>query len=212
MNRRRFLTLLPLSALALGLAGCPKPEDSATTPNNPFGKTTSADTGAFKDLDPWVLKTTDPNANRGNHGIYLSSGIMGATFGASGGEGKDGKAFVAGVYDKNETLQPLADWKSFEVVPKRGEPYEQTLDLKRGIFTTKLGNVIITALVYGHNIITNVKGTPSKDGSGRDEPDGSWSQVTYYTDPATEYAKLPDWPAIVKSHEAEWAKLYSNCA
>ena len=111
---------------------------------------------------------------------------------------------------KTRTLQPLADWKSFEVAPKLGEPYEQTLDLKRGILTTKLGNVVITALVYGHNIITNVKGSPSKDGSGRDEPDGSWSQVTYYTDPATEYAKLPDWLAIVKSQEAAWTKRWEG--
>ncbi|MBB6052545.1 hypothetical protein [Armatimonas rosea] len=204
MNRCRLLAVLPF----LVLAGCPK-SDTPDAPAVPLAQATPADTGAFKDLDPWVLKTTDPNANRGNHGIYLSSGMLGATFGASGGAGKDSKAFVAGVYDNRENLQPLADWKPGELALKPGEPYEQSLDLKRGVLTTKLGSVTTTALVYGYNSITNVNSSSAK-GSGRDEPDGSWSQVTSYTDPTKEYAKLPDWPTVRKSHEDTWAKRWEG--
>ena len=96
MTRRYFLALVPLSALFL--TGCPKSEDTA--PPMALAGKTAPDTGAFKDLDPWILKTTNPNANRGNHGIYLGNGAQGATFGANGAAEKDSVAFVARGYDE----------------------------------------------------------------------------------------------------------------
>lgn len=145
MTRRYFLALVPLSALFL--TGCPKSEDTA--PPMALAGKTAPDTGAFKDLDPWILKTTDPSANRGNHGIYLSSGMLGATFGASGGAGKDSKAFVAGVYDSKEAYLKQSNWHALPKIGEipLGEPYEQALDMKHGVLTTKRPGGTATAFM-----------------------------------------------------------------
>ena len=138
MTRRVILNFLPFCALLL--TGCPKSSESDTAPPS-IAANSSKDTGAFKDLDPWILKTTDPNANRGNHGIYLSNGTLGATFGSE----KDVRAFLVGGFDKNEILVATPNWHVFKELPtlKAEESYSQELDLKRGVLTTKLGKATI---------------------------------------------------------------------
>ena len=206
--RNASVLVLCLVALSGCPASPPPPSPDGTRGTSGFGRGAGGE-GAFKDLDPWVLKTTDPNANRGNHGVYLSNGYIGATFGPYGGASKDSKAFVAGVYDKNETLLPLADWSPFELSPKPGEPYEQSLDLKRGVLTTKLGNTNISSLVWGHEIFVNSKGGTSTFAE-RSEPDSSWTKLVGYVDPSVKYAKTPDFPTVLKEHEAEWAKRWEG--
>src|SRR5947209_1099603 len=70
----RGLLILPL--LLLLLAGCTSSPTAETPPALPAAPTANADrsAGAFADTDSWVLKTTDPNAVRGNHGIFLGNG------------------------------------------------------------------------------------------------------------------------------------------
>src|SRR5688500_10777703 len=97
---RKYVSFSPL--LALLLVGCPSSNDADTgsgTPGTPPALNADRSAGAFADTDPWILKTTDPNAARGNHGIFLGNGHFGATFGANGGADKDSRAFVAGLYD-----------------------------------------------------------------------------------------------------------------
>jgi trehalose/maltose hydrolase-like predicted phosphorylase len=195
MNRRRFLVFIPLSALALGLglAGCPKPEDPAPTPNNPVGKTGSADTGAFKDLDPWILKTTDPSANRGNHGIYLSNGALGVTFGANGGADKNSIAFSMGGYDDKESLKPSGQWPStLHSAPAAGAAYEQALDLRQGLLTTKQGATTVTSLVSLANpticVVNGLQGIEWEFAKGEN----------------------PDYDKELEAHKAAWAKRWEG--
>ncbi|MES2463068.1 MAG: hypothetical protein V4671_20985 [Armatimonadota bacterium] len=136
-----FLLLTPL------LSGCPAPQtadDSA--PPLQTRKDGRGDTGAFKQTDLWLLTTTDPNANRGNHGIFLGNGSVGVTFGAQGAGDKTAAAYSAGAYDKNEVLQNIAP---IITAPPQGSgtEYSQTLDMKRGVLLTKRGDETITSFV-----------------------------------------------------------------
>ena len=93
------------------LAGCTPATPTETAVPPPITQTKDRSAGAFADTDPWILKTTDPNAARGNHGIFLGNGIIGATFGANGGADKDARSYAAGVYDEKETLKELPAWQ-----------------------------------------------------------------------------------------------------
>jgi len=149
--RRGVLAAVALLTLPL-LTGCPAPNtgsgdgggDGAPPPNVSQDRSG----GAFETTDPWVLKATKPDVGRGNHGIFLGNGFLGATFGVTGGAGKDARAYIAGHYDQEETLAPISNWHEIGLPdPKPGEPYEQTLDMKRGVLTTKMGGVTVTAFV-----------------------------------------------------------------
>lgn len=188
MNRCRLLALLPF----LVLAGCPK-SDTPDAPAVPLARATPADTGAFKDLDPWILKTNDPNANRGNHGIYLGNGVLGVTFGANGGADKTSIAFSAGGYDDTENLKPSGQWPStLHPAPPPGGTYEQTLDLRQGVLTTKQGTTAVTSFVSLANpaicVVNGLQGI-------------EW-----------EFAKgaTPDYEKELAAHKAAWAKRWEG--
>ncbi len=121
-------------AMVLGtvISGCPRHEDASsptggTVPVRNISRDATA-TGAFQNTDPWQLSTTNADAARGNHGIYLSNGTIGATFGKSGCGDATSVLYRAGVYDEKEVLKllPAGHAASF-AVPKPSETYKQTL-------------------------------------------------------------------------------------
>ncbi len=137
----RLSALLALATLGLG---CPKKEPVPEGIRVPV----KTDTGAFAETNPWVLHTTEPAASRGSRGIFLGNGLIGATFGAQGVATKDSRAYVAGVYDSYEALAALPNWHALALppIPKDAE-YEQTLDMKRGLLTTRWNDVVVTSFV-----------------------------------------------------------------
>lgn len=170
---RRLMPALAAPFLALTLAGCPA-NQSATgegqgdaPPVLPRKVLDAASTGAFQSTDPWLLSTTDPAAHRGNHGIYLSNGTIGATFGASGSATDASVMFRAGLYDAKETLAPVLTGYRLPIpAPKPDEVYKQTLDIKRGVLTTEYGGRMITAFVSAANpdiVVLNVRGGTRAD-------------------------------------------------
>jgi trehalose/maltose hydrolase-like predicted phosphorylase len=153
----RFL-LLPLALL---LAGCPRATDTGPLTTKALSPDRSA--GAFAQTDPWLLTTTDRGAARGNRGIFLGNGYLGATFGPDGGAGPNGACYVAGVYDK-EVLAPIPLWNKLDLPANltRG-PYSQTLDMKRGVLITKMGDATVTSFVSRDNpnlAVIHVEGVP----------------------------------------------------
>jgi trehalose/maltose hydrolase-like predicted phosphorylase len=189
--------------------------------------------GAFAQTDPWLLTTTDPNANRGNHGIFLGNGYLGATFGANGGAGKDSVCYVAGVYDAKENLLRLPNWHDLGLpAPKSGDKYEQTLDMKRGVLTTKMGGVTITAFASAadpHIAVLHVDGAslPASAKKGDaiadtplwiavrevSEPNGNgWTRFVEIQ-PAARSASSIDglnYEGARAAHEAAWSKLWQE--
>jgi trehalose/maltose hydrolase-like predicted phosphorylase len=146
--RRRSVALLGLLLLA---AGCPRPaEEPPEQAPSAARPVDAAATGAFARTDPWLLTTTDRNAARGNRGIFLGNGYLGATFGpdGGGGVGPDARCFVAGVYDAAENLAPIPAWNRLDLPAEaaRGD-YQQTLDMKRGLLVTRSGGVTVTSFV-----------------------------------------------------------------
>ena len=142
----RRLTALSALALAWTLAaGCPKKQNVPVGVERPAEKTA---TGAFADTNSWLLRTSEPDANRGGRGLFLSNGLLGATFGAQGVAGKDSRCYVAGVYDSRENLQAVPTWNTL-LLPsiQRGDSYEQTLDMKRGVLTTTWRDITVTSFV-----------------------------------------------------------------
>ena len=152
---------------ALLVAGCPKTPLSDTPPVTPRKTQDAAATGAFQNTDPWNLTTADTKANRGNHGIYLSNGTVGATFGAGGFADDQSIMFRAGLYDAKENLQPVfAGYKLPVAAPLPGEPYKQTLDIRHGVLTTTYGGRTITAFVSAAQpgvVVVNIKGAVRSD-------------------------------------------------
>jgi trehalose/maltose hydrolase-like predicted phosphorylase len=224
---------LLISASAFLLSGCnndPAP-DAGNGPTPPqLNQDRSA--GAFKDTDPWVLKTTDPKAGRGNHGIFLGNGLIGATFGASGtGAGTDARSYVYRGYDPQENFKAIGNWHDLGLPePKSGETYEQTLDMKRGILTTKVGGTTITTLLSitaplnGWLHVEGATPTPPPAPAGFDITDGAdssggWTRrVRFQHDNSITLVKSdpPTAPAapslnfteVRAKHEAEWAKRW----
>jgi trehalose/maltose hydrolase-like predicted phosphorylase len=117
----------------LVLTGCPSPQTADDGAPPVTLKSGRGDTGAFKETDPWLLTTTDPNANRGNHGIFLGNGYAGATFDAKSGMDNTSVCYVGGFYDRSENLEIVPSWPNTSMPEaSAGEPYQQTLDLKKG--------------------------------------------------------------------------------
>ena len=152
--------------VATFLAGCPADNSSQTGDNAPpvvvRKPKTAAETGAFQTTDPWQLTTNNPDAVRGNHGIYLSSGTIGATFGKTGAGDDNSVVFRAGLYDDKENFRPVfAGYKLALPEIKSGDPYRQTLDMKRGVLVTEYGGRVVTAFVSSVRpdvVVINVKG------------------------------------------------------
>jgi trehalose/maltose hydrolase-like predicted phosphorylase len=229
LRSRRLLALVALLPL---LAGCPKPGagPDATAPS-PTPADRSA--GAFAQTDPWLLTTADPAAARGNHGVFLGNGYLGATFGPNGGAGKDAVAYVAGLYDDKENLKPVPNWHDLGLPdPKPGEKYEQTLDLKRGVLTTKAGGVTVTAFVsasHPDTAVLHVEGAPkpaappafppdpkvSVTVQDTAESDGSWTRVVraHKATESFDSNKKPrpgNYLAWLGRHTAEWAARWNG--
>ncbi|MDX1931341.1 MAG: hypothetical protein SFU56_01925 [Capsulimonadales bacterium] len=164
MIRKPFLfRSLPvgLSLFVVGCSGCSGPTETPPPSAGPGGalpvETKDRSAGAFADTDPWILKTTDPAAARGNHGIFLGNGHLGMTVGANGGADKNSVTFVAGVYDPGENLLKLPNGHEIGLPePKPGEKYEQTMDMKRGVLTTKMGEATVTSFVSAVNPYTAI--------------------------------------------------------
>jgi trehalose/maltose hydrolase-like predicted phosphorylase len=222
-----FLALSPLI-----LTGCPgKQNEPDTVSAPPPNITSNRSAGAFAKTDPWLLTTTDPNAARGNHGIYLGNGFLGATFGPTGGAGKDSVCYVAGLYDAQENLKSIPNWNDLGLPePKPGEEYEQTLDMKRGVLTTKMGDVTVTSFVSAatpYLAMLHVEGAPPPTGQPPLTPnesrlrssitvntlDGgkSWTRVVYIEDNNNQGAShYSDYAAELAKHEAAWAKIWQT--
>jgi trehalose/maltose hydrolase-like predicted phosphorylase len=176
---KRSLALLPI---ALILSGCPSPSLDATSkpPSLPKPDVAAAAFGT----DPWVLKTTDPKANQRNHAIYLSNGVVGAPFDADGGLGMK---FFAGGYDDSENLAPMMYGSPVVAfTPKPGEPYEQSLDLKRGVLTTTFGGHTVTTFVADKSVLAAESIVTDTDG------------------------KTPGLATTLAAHEAAWAKRWEG--
>ncbi|MFY7954148.1 MAG: hypothetical protein ACOVT5_16715, partial [Armatimonadaceae bacterium] len=125
MNRICFALVLSTFAL---LNGCGK---SATpqTKNSP---------GVVVSTDPWVLTTSDPLAPRGNHGIYLSSGLVGTTWGAFGAD-TNSRCHVAGIYDEAENIAAIDLFQNPSEPASGGfASYRQSLDLRTAVLTTEV--------------------------------------------------------------------------
>ncbi|GAB4453388.1 MAG: hypothetical protein OHK0029_06110 [Armatimonadaceae bacterium] len=225
MNLNRLFALWGIVALLFLTTGCPStaPEESAEAPLQSL-RDQDRSAGAFAETDPWILRTTDPNAARGNHGIFLGNGYIGATFGATGGAGKDSRVFVAGLYDENETIQPISHWHDLGLPdPKASQPYEQTLDMKRGILTTKMGDTTVTAFVSAANpnlAAIRVEGSAESGNA----PALKESKVPVEIQLAQQgngmvriitvgkkvEASPSDWENLKAAHEAEWQKRWEQ--
>ena len=125
---RSTRTLIIFVGFAVLLAGC-----SRTTPvpsNPPKGAMPAIST------DPWVLATADPSCDRGNHGIYLSNGLVGTTWGAFGAD-KDSRCHVAGIYNPQEQLAPIDLFQTPATTPAAGfASYRQELDMRSALLVT----------------------------------------------------------------------------
>ena len=224
-----------LVALALVpfLSGCPsrpsEPQNASLTP-----QTLNADrsAGAFAQTDPWILETRDPNASRGNHGIFIGNGQIGVGVGASG---SPESLFLAGVYDAKETLQNFGSYLPKHYPLQSGATsYRQTLDMKRGVLTTQTDrgtlSVFASAVRPGVLVVNRVlpPGLTASPGNGgalvranghlvlcwRTEPDGS---LTLYLAPLapgqTPEAVLPaslSYEKLLASQEAAWQKIWKS--
>ncbi|HVF85894.1 MAG TPA: hypothetical protein VM821_07910, partial [Abditibacteriaceae bacterium] len=128
----------------LAFAGCKR--NHSTPPQFSYAqRAEQRAAGAFETLDPWVLTTQKVDAPRGNRGIFLGNGFLGAGFGANGGSDSAIKCFAAGVYN-NEHLAELPQWNKLDL-PVVNSSYRQSLDLKRGKVNTRFGNVGVSSFV-----------------------------------------------------------------
>ncbi len=128
--------------LAISINGCSNDKQTSQISYEQKAKQRAA--GTFETLDPWILKTIEGAAPRGNCGIFLGNGFLGAGFGANGGSDATTKCFAAGVYN-NEHLAALPQWNTLDL-PSIGN-YSQLLDLKRGVLSTQTGQVKVTSFV-----------------------------------------------------------------
>ncbi|MBC8101196.1 MAG: glycoside hydrolase family 65 protein [Cytophagales bacterium] len=212
---------------ALLLSGCltPQATDEVPPPKLQNGR---GDTGAFKTLDPWVLNTTDSNANRGNHGIFLGNGYVGATFGANGGASKESVSYLAGKYDAKETITQRGPLGFTLSESAAGGKYAQTLDIRRGLLTTRMGSVTATTFassVPPYSLILHVQGAPPPSKSSdlvygdtnvayRDitatDNDGSWTRIVTLSPKGTADSTRDDYEDQRKRQESHWQKLWQD--
>lgn len=142
MTKLRLRFVAPLS-ICLLIGSC---NSEKTTPQiSSEQRTKKRAIGAFENLDAWILTTKNPDAPRGNGGIFLGNGFLGAGFGANGGADSTTKCFAAGVYN-NEHLAQLPQWNKLDL-PVPTENYQQSLDLKRGVLSTRFSAIKVTSFV-----------------------------------------------------------------
>jgi len=106
-------------------AGCGKQGGNSTPDTKPTQVQTS----------PWLFTSTSPADNRGNHGVYLSNGVIGVSLGPFGPD-KSSSAFLAGVYDSTENLLPIPLFDQSAASYPSTSSFEQTLDVEHGTLTT----------------------------------------------------------------------------
>lgn len=121
-------------------AGCQK---NTSPTQNAVQKTARNNT--TPNFDPWILATNKVDVSRGNSGIFLGNGFLGAGFGANGGADATTKCFAAGAYN-DEHLARLPVWNRLDL-PAKTKIYAQSLDLKNGVLTTRFGSVKVTSFV-----------------------------------------------------------------
>jgi trehalose/maltose hydrolase-like predicted phosphorylase len=238
----RRLSILATAGVTVGIvivtvpfAGCTPSGPNTDNTTSPLAMHSPADTGAFRQLDPWLLTTTDVNANRGNHGVFLGNGGLGATFDATGGGGgKDAIAFAAGRYDPAEALEPIANWQDLNLPAPNGADYQQTLDMRSGVLTTKSGSTTVTAFVCAdapNSAVVHIQGATSAPpvvaptGLGlpgdtdplsvQDTPvkDGQWTRVVTYlpgAGGAASYHPPSDFDAALRSQQAAWKRIWND--
>ena len=107
------------------IAGCGKQGGNSTPDTNPLQVQTS----------PWLFTSTSPADNRGNHGVYLSNGVIGVSLGPFGPD-KNSSAFLADVYDSDENLLPIPLFDQSTAPYPAISNFEQTLDIEHGTLTT----------------------------------------------------------------------------
>ena len=85
---------------------------------------------------PWFYESYSPTDSRGNHGIYISNGVIGMSLGPFGPT-KESSAFLAGVYDKDENLLPIPLFDAGAVPDPSVKTFHQTLDVQHGTLVTE---------------------------------------------------------------------------
>lgn len=85
---------------------------------------------------PWLFESNSPTDSRGNHGIYLSNGVIGMSLGPFGPT-KDSTVFLAGVYDKDENLLPIPLFDAGAIPDPSVKTFHQTLDIQHGTLVTE---------------------------------------------------------------------------
>ena len=107
------------------LIGCQK-----NAPNMQSKATQSAPTS------PWLFESNSPTDSRGNHGIYLSNGVIGMSLGPFG-PANESIVFLAGVYDKDENLLPIPMFDAGAIPDPSVKSFHQTLDIQHGTLVTE---------------------------------------------------------------------------
>ena len=107
------------------LAGCGKQGGNSAPDTKPIQVQTS----------PWLFTSTSPADNRGNHGVYLSNGVIGVSLGPFGPD-KNSSSFLAGVYDSSENLLPIPLFDHASTADPVVSSFDQTLDIQHGTLTT----------------------------------------------------------------------------
>lgn len=85
---------------------------------------------------PWFYESYSPTDSRGNHGIYISNGVIGMSLGPFGPT-KESSAFLAGVYDTDENLLPIPLFDAGAVPDPSVKTFHQTLDIQHGTLVTE---------------------------------------------------------------------------
>jgi trehalose/maltose hydrolase-like predicted phosphorylase len=109
----------------LALIGCQKPSGITKAGGTPPVQTS-----------PWLFESDNPADSKGNHGIYLSNGVIGISLGPFG-PSKESNVFLAGIYDGAENLLPIPLFKPEAVADPSVKSFHQTLDIQHGTLVTE---------------------------------------------------------------------------